>query len=602
MRRSAFVRYVRPLLAGFVGMGFLLGVTTAASATSPLSLVVNSKADTNAVNPASGKCLDTQGHCTLRAATEVANAQAAGKVVNITVPAGTFRLTLGALNLKHSAVTVSGAGAAKTVVTAHGASRVLTLAATAKATLGHLELIGGAAPSATSNSQSGGNGGGIMNAGSLTLTSSTISGNTAGAGGFGGTDPGGHGGNGGGIANSGTVTITSSTISGNSAGTGGIGLEDSESSGPGGNGGGIYSSGGSVTISGSVVSGNAAGYAGTLGEVPFPSAGNGGGIWNSAVLHVTATRFASNVGEPGAGGDGDGGAIFNSGTATIGTSTFAGNDAGTVGSVGNGGVGGNGGAIASTGKLTLTDSTVSGNTAGTGGGSSDGGAGGGLYAPSGSVTLTGDTLSSNASGSGGNAIPVDPGCSAPGVGGDGGAVYSGATLAVSNTTIADNSTGQGGYLFNPCAGQAPGGVGGGLAVAGGSLSVSYSTVVDNSDGITNLGGAVTLQGTILADSTAGANCTGVIGEGSGYNLDSGTTCGFSDPNDITGTEPGLAALGNNGGPTQTQALQAGSPAIDHGGTAVDGCPAVDQRGKPRPDEAGDVGACDIGAYESQGVA
>jgi len=95
-----------------------------------------------------------------------------------------------------------------------------------------------------------------------------------------------------------------------------------------------------------------------------------------------------------------------------------------------------------------------------------------------------------------------PGLLGPCVGGDGGAVYSGATLAVSNTTIADNSTGQGGYLFNPCAGQAPGGVGGGLAVAGGSLSVSYSTVVDNSDGITNLGGAVTLQGTILADSTA----------------------------------------------------------------------------------------------------
>jgi hypothetical protein len=37
-------------------MGFLLGVTTAASATSPLSLAVNSTADANAVNPASGKC------------------------------------------------------------------------------------------------------------------------------------------------------------------------------------------------------------------------------------------------------------------------------------------------------------------------------------------------------------------------------------------------------------------------------------------------------------------------------------------------------------------------------------------------------------------
>lgn len=105
----------------------------------------------------------------------------------------------------------------------------------------------------------------------------------------------------------------------------------------------------------------------------------------------------------------------------------------------------------------------------------------------------------------------------------------------------------------------------------------------------------------MADSTVAANCTGVIGEGSGYNLDSGTTCGFSDPSDITGTGAGLGALASNGGPTRTQAVLAGSPAIDHGGTAADGCPAVDQRGRPRPDEASDRGACDIGAYESQGV-
>ena len=600
MHRSAFVRYARPLLAGFVGIGFLLGATTAASAASPLSLTVNSKADTHAVSPASGKCLDAQRHCTLRAATEVANAQAAGRLVNITVPVGKFKLTLGALTLKHNSVIVTGAGSTTTVVTAQGASRVLTVAAAAKVTLNHLDLTGGTAPSGTS-SQNGGNGGGIMNAGSLTLTNSTISANVAGSGGYGSTDPGGHGGNGGGIANSGTVTIASSTISGNSAGTGGMGQPNNELSGPGGNGGGIFSSGGSVTISGSVVSGNTAGYSGPLGEAPFPNAGDGGGIWNSAVLNVTATTFSSNIGEPGTGGDGNGGAIFNSGTATIGSCTFAGNSAGTVGSVGNGGAGGSGGAIASTGKLTLTGSTVSGNTAGTGGGSSNGGAGGGLYAPSGSVTLIGDTLSSNASGSGGNAIPVDPGCAAPGAGGDGGAIYSGSTLTVSDTAISGNSTGQGGYYFNPCAGQAPGGVGGGLAVTGGSLSLSYSTVADDSDGITNLGGTVTLQGTIVADSTAGVNCTGGIAEGSGYNLDSGTTCGFSGPTDITGTEPGLGALGSNGGPTQTQALQAGSPAIDHGGTAADGCPAVDQRGQARPDEAGDQGACDVGAYESQGV-
>ena len=42
-------------------------------------------------------------------------------------------------------------------------------------------------------------------------------------------------------------------------------------------------------------------------------------------------------------------------------------------------------------------------------------------------------------------------------------------------------------------------------------------------------------------------------------------------------------------------------AIDHGGTTATGCPTTDQRGLARPDETADAGACDMGAYESQGV-
>jgi predicted outer membrane repeat protein len=52
-------------------------------------------------------------------------------------------------------------------------------------------------------------------------------------------------------------------------------------------------------------------------------------------------------------------------------------------------------------------------------------------------------------------------------------------------------------------------------------------------------------------------------------------------------DPRLLAPANNGGPTRTMALQAGSPAINAGS----GCPAADQRGAPR------AGACDIGAFE-----
>ena len=53
----------------------------------------------------------------------------------------------------------------------------------------------------------------------------------------------------------------------------------------------------------------------------------------------------------------------------------------------------------------------------------------------------------------------------------------------------------------------------------------------------------------------------------------------------------IGPLVDNGGPTLTHALQAGSPAIDAADDAV--CPATDQRGVDRPQGA----ACDVGAYE-----
>jgi hypothetical protein len=52
-------------------------------------------------------------------------------------------------------------------------------------------------------------------------------------------------------------------------------------------------------------------------------------------------------------------------------------------------------------------------------------------------------------------------------------------------------------------------------------------------------------------------------------------------------------LQNNGGPTQTIALQRGSPAID--AIPAGNCPEVDQRGVNRPDNF--ETACDIGSYE-----
>jgi CSLREA domain-containing protein len=94
-----------------------------------------------------------------------------------------------------------------------------------------------------------------------------------------------------------------------------------------------------------------------------------------------------------------------------------------------------------------------------------------------------------------------------------------------------------------------------------------------------------------------ANCsiTGPLTD-LGNNLEfPGTGCGFSSATDLR-ADPLLLPLASNGGPTQTHALRAGSPAVDAGDDAA--CAAspvsgVDQRGTARPSGA----HCDIGAFE-----
>ncbi len=62
-------------------------------------------------------------------------------------------------------------------------------------------------------------------------------------------------------------------------------------------------------------------------------------------------------------------------------------------------------------------------------------------------------------------------------------------------------------------------------------------------------------------------------------------------------DPGLEALADNGGATQTHALSPGSPAVDAGDDT--NCPSTDQRGVTRGldgDDSG-TGGCDLGAFE-----
>ncbi len=206
-----------------------------------------------------------------------------------------------------------------------------------------------------------GAGGGINNAGTLTLTACTISTNSAGNGlpAADGIFAAGNGGDGGGINNLGTLTATNCTLSDNVAGRGGDG-------------------GGNIYGSGSVSSLLNAG-----------TGGNGGGInnvGNLTLVSCTLTRnhagTSGNSALVGNGGDGaqggNGGAIYNGGMLTAIACTLSGNSAGTGGNGGNGGIGGaggSGGAIYSaTGQTpsVLWNGLFALNTAG-GGGSDNGG-------------------------------------------------------------------------------------------------------------------------------------------------------------------------------------------------------------------------------------
>jgi hypothetical protein len=131
----------------------------------------------------------------------------------------------------------------------------------------------------------------------------------------------------------------------------------------------------------------------------------------------------------------------------------------------------------------------------------------------------------------------------------------------------------------------------------GAIEIVASTITENDlPGIFNLPyytGDVEIRNSIVANN-GGDNCINLAVASLGFNLFDDDTCSpdetLGDLVDSSGAL-GLGPLADNGGPTQTHALEEGSPALDAAG---DSCPSTDQRGIPRP--AGS--ACDIGAYEA----
>jgi predicted outer membrane repeat protein len=202
--------------------------------------------------------------------------------------------------------------------------------------------------------------------------------------------------------------------------------------------------------------------------------------------------------------------------------------------------------------------------------------------------------------------------------GFGGGIYSTGNLVVSSSTVARNQgIGGGGGIYvggsatiesSTISGNAAGGpgwdaYGGGIDSVPASVDLKSSTLAGNQAFNADLAGggirsdAALIDNSIVADNVAHlsdqsvnavSNC-GLAVQTMGHNLSDGTDCGFVDPSDHQGVLVLLGPLGDNGGPTDTEAVTSGSPAFDAGG----GCPGTDQRGVSRPRGS----ACEIGAYE-----
>ena len=250
--------------------------------------------------------------------------------------------------------------------------------------------------------------------------------------------------------------------------------------------------------------------------------------------------------------------------------------------------------------LTLMNSTVSSNVA-TGADN----CGAGIYdVDDGNISVINSTIADN---------------TCTGTGADGGGIYKGGggSLIIANSTFYNNSVTDngGGVRIVMTSGTATitnstfvnnvaGSKGGGLQVNNGSVTVEFSTFSGNAANTINpsAGGAVQADGgsvsvvrSILANSTAGLDCDQLA-----PGTVSLTNSLVENNSDCLGTitssaDPGLGALSDNGGPTQTMAITTSSPAFDAALTCAS--TTTDQRGVSRPQSV----HCDIGAYELEPI-
>ena len=291
------VLFTSTRLSQTIWLGVVVALVISAVPVSAATFTVTSKGD------------DPNDTTTLRGALAAATD---GDTIDLTGLTGTITLTYGTVPVErelavNASVTITGPGAGKLAIDGNNFSRVFHVFGVT-ATISGLTIQNG---NGNGDEVLGGTGGGIRNSGTLTLTNSTVSGNSS-------TDIGG------GIYNvSGkSLTITNCTISGNSAQF---------------TGGGIFNeANGNVSISNTTITGNTAGtpdygggggiynkYLGTLTVSSSTISNNSatavaGGISNEGTAVVTDTAVSDNKAPKGAG-------LYDGGTLTLTTSTFSGN-------------------------------------------------------------------------------------------------------------------------------------------------------------------------------------------------------------------------------------------------------------------------------------
>jgi hypothetical protein len=489
-------------------------------------------------------------------------------------------------------------------------------------------------------------GGGVYSTGgALTIAGATMANNQAlgGRGGdYNGHQSAGNGGSAGGgglYATGGSLDISDTMITGNRAtgGQGGNGFfTGTGGNGATGQGGGLYVNGSSLTIAASTISSNQ-GSGGSAGLYGGTGDSSGGGAYNGSLSTLTVSNSTLSGNSATGTYDIYGGGIYNLGTLTVSNSSLSGNFAGSLG-----------GGIDNHGTLTVSNSTLSGNSAtfGHGGGIENGGTltvsnstlsgnsalytGGGIY-NNGTLTVSNSTLSNNSGGgiTNGGTLTVSDSTLSGNLAEFGGGIDSSGTLTVSNSTLSGNCAGGGGGgIYNygmltvsdsTLSGNCAGGGGGGISTSGThpvtltnvtlTANQAGSSVSSHGGGLYVGTGAPVLHNTLIAGNFRGDTGTtaddvygpldasgdySLIGDGTGMTGLSDGVNGNLVGSHTAPIDPLLGPLQDNGGPTQTHALLAGSPALNAGNPSQLG--TADQRGVLRS------GGVNIGAYQASASA